>query len=318
MNGGVDLSALRLAASLVAKNISPSTLVINESTSFPGTLREVIFPIFQQELSDVSTIHFACSPERVDPGNRDYTFANTPRVVAGLNTESSTLARDFYSLFVDNVEVVDSPEIAELSKLIENSYRLLNISFINELKDFCRKKDIPLMAAIRAASTKPYGFQPFYPSAGAGGHCIPIDPVYLMESAKSLGVEIKTLEAAAHSNRNFPKKVIDVCEEIIGDLQGKVILIEGLAYKADISDVRESAAVALFNELGQRGADVHWRDPMIKSWLIPQTKFEAKEFDLIIVCTIHATSDLNYVTRLDTPVLDLTQRVPKCKNVIPF
>jgi UDP-N-acetyl-D-glucosamine dehydrogenase len=314
-----DLSVLIQAAETVARNVARNTLIINESTSYPGTLREIIYPIFQEHsLLELENLQFACSPERVDPGNKTFTFKNTPRVVAGLSDKAASLVKEFYSNFVDTVILVESPEVAELSKLIENSYRLINISFINELKEYCHVKGIKLTESIYAASTKPYGFAPFYPSAGVGGHCIPVDPVYLIENARQLGIELTTLVTAEQANIHQSSKLIQFCRQVIGEIADKRILIEGIAYKANIADIRESAAIRIFENLQLEGAKVEWRDSAVSNWLFPQTTSNPEDFDLVIVCTLHDVSDLSSLIDIDTPVIDLTHRLPRAKNVIHF
>ena len=317
-NDEIDLSNLKSAAKMVARFVSSKTLIINESTSFPGTLRDVIAPIFAENSSEILSLEFACSPERVDPGNSQYTFENTPRIVSGLTAKAATRAKMVYEKFVNDVQIVDTPEIAELSKIIENSYRLLNISFVNELKQYCKVKNIDLSQAIRAAASKPYGFQAFYPSAGVGGHCIPVDPIYLLEDAKSSGINLLTLAAAQSANRNLPKQVLKICEEILGQLPGKKILVEGIAYKSNISDIRESPGIAIFSALESKGVEVHWRDPMVRSWKQPSVVSPSSNFDLIIVCMVHDNSRLQDYYSINNPVLDLTHKLKKQANIIYF
>ena len=314
-----DLSMLRKACESVANYVSPDTLVINESTSFPGTLRNVIRPIFQQNSSEVyEKLEFGCSPERVDPGNKKYNFRNTPRNVSGLTENAKNATQAFYRSFVENVDIVASPEVAELAKLIENSYRLLNISFINELKKYCHFKSISLIEAIEAASTKPYGYSAFLPSAGVGGHCIPVDPVYLIEDAKKVGVDLKTLESANRANRSLSVDVMDVCTELLGTLENSKILIEGIAYKSNIADLRESAALAIYSLLEQKGSKVSWRDPIVKLWKTKETEKSSDEFDLVVVCVVHDSTDVKEIVSGARLVLDLTGRLPKAPNVVVF
>jgi UDP-N-acetyl-D-glucosamine dehydrogenase len=315
-----DLSMLRSACVSISDHILAGTLVINESTSFPGTLREFICSIFERNSTEIyETLEFACSPERVDPGNKIYGFSNTPRNVSGITQTASKRTYEFYSTFVDNVEIVESPEVAELAKLIENSYRLLNISFVNELKKYCQIKSISLIDAIQAASTKPYGFAPFWPSAGAGGHCIPVDPRYLIEDAREKGVVLSTLECASQANILLADDVANFCMKILGSLMNKNILVEGIAYKSNVSDIRESAALRIFRALEERGARVRWHDPIVETLKVPGFKdIGLSEFDLVVVCVVHDQTNLKEMTDEARLIIDLTGNVPKSKNTINF
>ena len=315
-----DLSMLRSACVSIASHISNGTLVINESTSFPGTLREVICPIFERTSTEIyETLDFSCSPERVDPGNKLYSFSNTPRNVAGLTETASKRAYDFYSTFVNSVKIVESPEVAELAKLIENSYRLLNISFVNELKKYCQLRSISLIDAIQAASTKPYGFAPFWPSAGVGGHCIPVDPIYLIEDARKKGVSLSTLECASQANILLADDVANFCAEVLGSLKNRKVLVEGIAYKSNISDIRESAALGIVRALEESGAKVAWHDPIVESWKVSGYKdVSLSQYDLVVVCVVHDQTNLKELINEAQLIIDLTGKVPRAKNTILF
>ena len=217
--GEPDYRPLKAACEDLAKVLRRDALLINESTSHPGTLRDFIKPIISSFREDKGAeILFACSPERVNPGDTIHSIKSTPRVISGIGDAAKSAAGNFYSLFVENIHVAQTPEIAEMSKLLENSFRLVNIAFINELNDFCLKRDIPIREVISAASTKPFGFMPFQPSAGIGGHCIPVDPEYLLKSAMSESISLPILESAAESNRHQPERIIRFIEEKFGEI----------------------------------------------------------------------------------------------------
>ena len=244
----------------------------------------------------------AFSPERTDPANLLWHLKNTPKLVAGLNEFSTILACDFYSEFVDNVVVCDSLEIAETAKLLENTFRLINISFVNELAKFCDKAGIDILSVIEAAKTKPYGFMPFYPSLGVGGHCIPVDPIYLSVKADEVGSPISMLKTAHKINLDRPKYFVSRARDILGDFKGRKILIVGIAYKPNVSDVRESPAEKLILELRNEGASVAWHDDLVKDWQDEKSVPLGKGFDLAILATPHDYLDL---TKLgDVPILN--------------
>lgn len=314
-----DLDYLKSASFQVAMNVTKDTLIINESTSFPGTLREVIYPIFAQHAPQmVDTLDFSCSPERVDPGNPSFGFHNTPRNVSGLTRKSIERTRDFYSSFVNQVNTVETPEIAELAKLIENSYRLINIAFINELKEYCHVKGISLIQAIEAASTKPYGYSAFFPSAGVGGHCIPVDPVYLITSAESHGIVLETLKSAYDANLSLSQKVVKICASLLGELKGKKVLVHGVAYKSNIADTRESPSLRIFEELESLGAHVEWVDEIVQHWKGRSAENGIEWFDLVILCVAHKGTNLENIVSQAKLVVDLTGRLPNLENVITF
>ena len=220
-----DLDILKAATADVGKNLKPGMLVIIESTIQPGTTRNVVVPILEEE-SGLGADKFlvAYSPERIDPMNKKFTIKNTPKLVAGLTPEAATKAKEFYSKFIDQVDVCVSLEVAETAKLLENSFRLVNISFINELAMFCQKIGIDVNDVIKAASTKPYGFMPFYPSVGVGGHCIPVDPLYLAEAARAAGAPTKFIELADEINLAMPTYFVGRASEILGGLKDKKVL----------------------------------------------------------------------------------------------
>jgi len=313
-----DLSILRKACRDIATHLKKDALVINESTSFPGTLRNLVASeIAELRVDKAESLDFACSPERVNPGVNLPSTKSTPRVVSGITDSSRKRVLEFYKSFIDEVHLVIEPEIAEMAKLLENSYRLINIAFVNELNDLCNKVGIDLREVIQAASTKPFGFAPFYPSAGIGGHCIPIDPEYLLEFAKASGSDLPTLRSSAESNRNHAKRIIRFVQSKVGNLSGKSVLIEGVTYKSDVSDVRETPAEKLRELLSELGAEVSWHDPLIKSWKnsLPSN---SRNFDVVIFCMAHQVTDLKRIVNSGRFIFDLTGTLENTEKVIVF
>ncbi len=297
-----DLSTLASACSSIANQVKPGTLIINESTSFPGTLRKFIVPIF--ESSNVRNgLLFATAPERIDPGNKNWKQENTPRLVGGLDANSLQRALSFYQSFCSAVIPVNSPEVAEMAKLLENSFRLINISFINELSLFANKLGVDLREVVEAASTKPYGYMPFYPSAGIGGHCIPVDPYYLLMTMNEENVKSPVLEAAAQSNVNRSNQILELARELSrGVIES--LLIVGVAYKSGISDTRESASERIAEKALSAGIKVYWHDRLVDEWKYAK-KWEREKVDVAIVAIIQP-GDEDVLELLDTPILDCT------------
>jgi UDP-N-acetyl-D-glucosamine dehydrogenase len=298
-----DLEILKSAARDVGKNLKAGMLVIIESTIQPGTTRNVVVPILEKE-SGLKRDQFlvAYSPERIDPMNKKFTIKNTPKLVAGLTPEAAVKAKDFYSKFIDQVDICDSLEVAETAKLLENSFRLVNISFINELAMFCQKIGIDVNDVIKAASTKPYGFMPFYPSVGVGGHCIPVDPLYLAEAAREAGAPSRFIELADEINLGMPTYFVGRASEMLGGLKDKKVLVIGVAYKPNVADVRETPVEALISGLKKSGAVVSWHDDLVKSWNGESSTSLGSGFDLAILATPHDYLDLGLLG--STPLLN--------------
>jgi UDP-N-acetyl-D-glucosamine dehydrogenase len=298
-----DLDILRAATKDVGKGLKAGMLVIIESTIQPGTTRDVVVPILEKE-SGLSRDQFlvAYSPERIDPMNKKFTIKNTPKLVAGLTPEAAVKAKEFYSKFIDQVDVCDSLEVAETAKLLENSFRLVNISFINELAMFCQKIGIDVNDVIKAASTKPYGFMPFYPSVGVGGHCIPVDPLYLAQAARQVGSPTRFIELADEINLGMPTYFVGRASEMLGGLKGKKVLVIGVSYKPNVADVRETPVEALISGLKKSGAVVSWHDDLVKSWNGESSVALGSGFDLAILATPHDYLDLTLLGNV--PVLN--------------
>ena len=264
VNGYADLTLLEAAATSVGQALKKKALVINESTSYPGTLRDVIRPLIEKG-SPLGHM-YAISPERVDPGNKNFGTKNTPRVVGGLTDQARDAAVAFYSSFCDAVLPVSSPEVAEAAKLFENTFRFINIGLVNEFAQVMGAMGIPVDEVLAAAGTKPYGFMPFHPNVGIGGHCIPVDPMYLQEKAIEFGVPSKYISVSQEINHAMPGFIVDRLSNEIGGLKGKKIQVVGVSYKANISDTRESPAVEVVGLLRAAGAVVTWHDPLVSTW----------------------------------------------------
>jgi len=289
-----DLSSLNASVESVAKHLSPGSLVVIESTVESGTTRDLVFPLLVSGSGlKESDIDLAFSPERIDPANKKYTIANTPKLVAGLTDKAADRAVEFYSAFVNEVTRCSTLEVAETAKLLENSFRLINISFINEIAQMCDVMGVDVNEVISAASTKPYGFMPFFPSAGIGGHCIPIDPIYLSHKAKSVGAPSSFIDLAQKINDERPGYFVSKASALLGGLGGKKVLVVGVAYKPNVSDVRESPAEALVDGLRAAGAVVSWHDDLVGEWRGESSVSLSPAFDLAILVNVHDETDLS-------------------------
>lgn len=288
-----DSSFVINAAQSLSKFLRDGSLIILESTVSPGFTRNVLAKTLEEFKSlDTEVIHVAFSPERIDPANRDWGIYNTPKILAGLTKEASRLALSFYSQFIKDVVEVESTEVAETAKLLENSFRLVNISFINELAIFCHGLGIDISKVIKAAATKPFGFMPFYPSLGAGGHCIPIDPAYLLSKSQEIGLPIKSVELALKINMEMPNFTIARAEKFLHTLVGKKILVIGVSYKSNVSDVRMTPVSKLISGLKSKGAVVFWHDSLVKKWRSSVSVELSSDYDLAIIATLHDEIDL--------------------------
>lgn len=289
-----DLSYLDNAIKSVAQYISSGTLLIVESTVAPMSTRNHIIPLLQGHSSvKISDLDIAYSPERIDPSNQRWNVVNTPKLVGGLNRKSTVRAIDFYRNFVDTVIECESLEVAESAKVLENSFRFINISFINEFSIFCNRIGVDVNAVIAAASTKPYGFMPFSPGIGAGGHCIPVDPIYLATAAKSVAAPTRFIDLADKVNQEIPHRIVRLAKEKLGILKGSRILVIGVSYKPNLSDVRESPAIKLISILQDHGANVSWHDDLVKEWDGSKSVPLNNNFDLAILSTPHDYLNLN-------------------------
>jgi len=298
-----DLSALIGATNTVGKYLKTGSLVIVESTIEPGTCRSKLLPILLKESGlNVDEFELAYSPERIDPSNNTWGIDNTPKLVAGLTDIAARKAEDFYGNFVSSTIRCSSLEVAETAKLLENTFRLVNISFINELAIFCYKIGIDINQVISAASTKPYGFMPFYPSIGVGGHCIPVDPIYLANKARGVGAPTRFIDLADQINQEIPEYFVGRAAEMLSGLKGKKVLVIGVSYKPNVADVRETPVAALITGLNKMGAQVSWHDNLVKEWDGNKSVALSDNYDLAILATPHDYLDL---TKLgNVPILN--------------
>ena len=279
-----DLSAVKAACKTIIENVVKPVLVINESTSYPGTLRNEIAAVIE---GAAGLGHmYAASPERVDPGNETWSQKNTPRLLAGLTPEATALARKFYSSFCDQIVEVSTPEVAEAAKLFENTFRQVNIALVNEFAQISDALDIPTREVLEAAATKPFGFMSFNPGPGVGGHCIPVDPSYLAHVAEGAGVPATFIRYANEVNLAMPAYVVSRVAGDVGSLKGKKVVVVGVAYKSNVKDTREAPAALVISELQNLGADVSWHDPVVGTWN-GQSSSALQGFDVAIVVTKH-------------------------------
>ena len=303
-----DLELLESATKDVAPFLSDGTLLVSESTSYPGTLRDVIIPLVNEMKSnDVKKLYFASAPERVNPGDPVWDQKNTPRLVGGIDEESQRRALAFYNSICDSVVATSTPEIAEAAKILENTFRLVNIAMINEFTQLCSAQGINVHEVIDAAATKPYGFMPFRPGVGIGGHCIPVDPLYLTWWARKGGQVASLVERSDEIANGMPTYVAERALALAkpSGSTPKVLII-GVAYKPGVGDVRETPASALRVALVSRGAEVAWVDPLVPLWEGTKPVSEAWDCDVAIVATNQPGLDVKSLLARGIPVLDCT------------
>ena len=304
-----DLAFVESACETIGENLKSPALIINESTSFPGTVRNLIKPLIAKHSSGIVEHMYAVSPERVDPGRSDWNQKNTPRLYAGLTPDATKAVCEFYSTFCDNLVEVSSPEVAESAKLFENTFRQVNIALVNEFAQIAHALGISVHETLDAAATKPYGFMKFMPSAGVGGHCIPVDPSYLAYTAAGLGVPATFIERANEVNLEMAKYVVDrVRDDNSGSLTGKKVQVVGVAYKPNVADVRETPAELVIEELKKAGASVTWSDDLVANWM-GQSSSALGGSEITVVVTLHAVTDAKKVLASAPYVFDATGKV---------
>ena len=306
-----DLSLLRSAATGIAPYVSNGTLVVSESTSYPGTLRDIIIPIVNQHKpKDSSNIYFASAPERVNPGDLVWNQKNTPRLIGSIDEKSQQIALAFYESICDSAISVSSPEVAEAAKLLENTFRLVNIALINEFTQLCSASEINIHEVIDAASSKPYGFMPFRPGVGVGGHCIPVDPLYLIWWARQNGTQAAFVESADSINHAMPKYVGDRALSMVDtSIKNPKVLILGVAYKSGVSDVRETPVSELRDYLKAQGADVAWHDPLVSVWEGSNPVDLDWSCDVAILATKQPGMNLEQLITRGIQILDCTNSI---------
>ena len=321
-NKDPELSYVIAAVEVIRNHIRPGQLVILESTTYPGTSREVVLPILEESGLRAGTDFFlAYSPERVDPGNSTYNTRNIPKVVGGVTPHCAEMAVLFYRQFIDNVFSVSSTDCAEMVKLLENTFRSVNIALANEMALACHSFGINVWEVIEAAKSKPFGFMPFYPGPGLGGHCIPVDPYYLTWKARMKGCEPRLIELAGHINSQMPAFVIRGISDALNGkrkcLNGANILALGVAYKRDTNDVRESPALQILMGLDEKGASIHFTDPFIPMVQINDKTLKSVELtpsvlqsmDLIAILTDHSAFDYAMVAEFSPLIFDTRNAV---------
>jgi len=322
-HGTPVLDHVLAAIDAIATSLRPGQLVVLESTTYPGTTEEVLLPRLAQSGLRVGTDYFlAFAPERVDPGNEDFPLTRIPRVVGGVTPDCTDVACALYSQLVPEVVPVSSARAAEMTKLLENSFRTVNIALVNELTRICSRWDVNIWEVIEAAKTKPFGFMPFYPGPGVGGHCIPIDPVYLSWRARESAMESRLIDLATLINAQMPayvvRRVADALNERRKSLKGSGILVLGIAYKPNVSDTRESPALDIITELQERGAVVEFSDPHVATVSVNGTalasidlaKATLADADCVLIVTDHEGFDWELVAREASLVVD-------CRNALP-
>lgn len=327
-DGGPDLTAIVETGRLIGDRVRPGSLVVLESTTYPGTTEEVFAPLVLGERFEVGVdLHVAFSPERIDPGNARFQVHNTPKVVGGLTPACAEVARDFYSQFIETVVVAKSAREAEMAKVLENTFRHVNIALMNEMVRFCHDLSIDLWNAIDVAASKPFGYLPFRPGPGVGGHCIPIDPTYLSYRVKAeLGYAFRMVELAEEINKAAPMYVADRAWAALNSkgvaMRGASVLLLGVTYKPDVSDRRESPADPLGRRLSALGAQLSYHDPFVPKWQLTTADHqlslssvadvyaEAEDADLVILLQPHDEYDLERLSHCSRMLLDTRGAVP--------
>ncbi|MCK4648203.1 nucleotide sugar dehydrogenase [bacterium] len=316
-----DISYVTSATKKIAQYSKNGQLIILESTTYPGTTREVIFPILKETRKK---FHLAFSPERVDPGNKEYTLKNTPKIVSGITEECTRLAKALYEEIVNEVIVVSSTEIAEMVKLLENTFRSVNIGLVNEMALMCHRLGIDVWEVIEAAKTKPFGFMPFYPGPGLGGHCLPIDPHYLSWKLKTLDFYARFIELAGEINSKMPEFLVERIEDALNKkrkaLKGSKVLILGVAYKKDVSDTRESPAMDVIKILQKKGTKVSYYDPHVPKIKIDRKIMKSQKTpllekqDCVVIVTAHTIFNYSGIVKRARLIIDSRNATKGIKN----
>jgi len=322
-----DMSYVVSACEQIARYIHPGMLIILESTTYPGTTKELLLPMLEEQGLRVGVDFFLCfSPERVDPGNSNYQTSNIPKVLGGVTPECTRMGALFYSQGLKQIVPVSSTEVAEMVKLLENTFRMINIGLANEIAVMCDRMGINVWEVIDAAATKPFGFMPFYPGPGLGGHCIPIDPFYLSWKTKQSGVEARFIELAGYINGHMPHFVVDKIQNALNDvrkpLRSSRVHILGVAYKRDIDDVRESPALDIIHLLHRGGSHVTYSDPFIPTLSLDggqhiesQNPLTAcSEADCVVIVTDHSSFDYSAILKASPLVVDTRNALKQFKS----
>lgn len=320
-----DMSFIEAACLDIARNMKSGTFISLESTTYPTTTEDFMLPLIEREsgMKHGTDFWLAFSPERVDPGNKDYHTRNTPKVLGALTPEGLQIGQAIYSKAIENIHPVSSPRVAEMVKILENTYRLVNISLVNELALLCGKMDINIWEVIEAAQTKPFGFQAFYPGPGIGGHCIPLDPFYLEYIAKKFNFDLTMINTAGHINllmaHRMTLKITSALNRQQKSVNGSKIVFLGVAYKPGIDDERESPALKIMDEVVKKGADVSYHDPYIPQVKTPEGHLfrsvalepAIAEADCVVVTTNHPGFDPDYLLEKARLIVDLRNLIKK-------
>ena len=313
-----DLTLLESAVKSIAPHLADETLIVNESTSYPGTLRDVIVPIVQSAKSvSAKNLYFASAPERVNPGDAQWNMKNTPRLVGGVDAKSKELALNFYGSICDEVVATSSPEVAEAAKLLENTFRMVNISLVLELAQVFNKAGLDINEVIDAAATKPYGYLPFRPSVGIGGHCIPVDPLYLTWWSNQQGASSALVEKAGQISREMPRYIAERAMALVSSaVTNPKILVLGVAYKPGVSDTRETPVNDLVSQLQKLGAEVACHDPLLSQYEGAELVDASWQCDIAILATNQPGIDFSYLLASKTTILDCTNSLKGFAGVV--
>jgi len=314
-NDEPDLSILLGAIEEYAPYFRNDALIVSESSSFPGTLRDKIKPICEAVRGN-KRFHYGHSPERVDPGNKTWTNRNTPRIISTIDPDSMHKMREFYGSICDHLVEVDSPEIAEAAKMFENSFRQVNIALVNEFTRYCNKVGLSASKVLNAASTKPFGFMKFNYGIGVGGHCIPVDPHYLVNHAERNGSKLEIIEVSNKVNQEQPRYVLSQIKQLLGArFRESRVLVVGLSYKANTSDLRESPSLELLELLDEEGIQVFWYDPMCNQEIKHPLGKPQEKYDLAVVTVLHNAYEYSEILNACAQILDCTQKILATTNV---
>lgn len=327
-----DVSYITSAVKNIARYAKRGQLVVLESTTYPGTTEEIMLPALESRgMKEGKDFYLAFSPERIDPGNKKYKVENTPKVVGGISGKSTEIAAALYGQVIGNVFPASSARVAEMVKLLENTFRIVNVSLINEIMVMCDKLDIDVWEVIELAKTKPYGFMPFYPGPGIGGHCIPVDPLYLSWKARMAGFEARFIDLASYINTEMPHYVVNKVSEALNEmgkpLKGARILVLGVTYKKDVKDLRESPALDIMDSLLDKGAFISYYDPFIPflkiyNFDLKGVPFKADVFkgsDCVLVLVDHTDVDYKFVAKHSKLVFDtrnVLKDIPQRRNIV--
>ena len=322
-----DLSYVIHESEEISEHLRPGHLIILESTTYPGTTEEVVLPILEKSgLKGGVDFYLAYAPERIDPGSKKFTIQNTPKLVGGINPESTEIAKFLYSQIIEQVIPLSSAKVAEMAKLVENVFRCVNIALVNELTRLCHRLGISIWEVIDAASTKPFGYMPFYPGPGVGGHCIPLDPYYLAHKAKEYDFHTRFIELAGEINEGMPYHVVSRLMEILNDqgksLRGAKILLLGITYKKDVGDLRESPVLKILSSLRNKGVEVFYHDPYIQELPVSSTRLYSQELndnllsrmDCVVITTDHSSYNYSWILEKSPLVFDTRGATRNLRN----